>query len=38
VVKSFAYADKEAAEAEAVRLTESKNVPHTVRSDKVPMD
>lgn len=38
VVKTFAYADKAAAEAEAARLTESKNVAHTVRSDKVPME
>ncbi len=37
-VKTFAYPDKAAAEAEAKELTKSTGHPHELRATKVPMD
>ena len=38
ILKVFAYPDKKAAEAEAVRLTKMKKTQHKVRPEKVPME
>ena len=38
LVKSYPYPDRDKADAEAARLSESKNKPHFVRSEKVPME
>ena len=37
-VKAFDYPQRADADAEAVRLTETKGKPHFVRSEKVPME
>lgn len=37
-VRAFAYPDKQAAEAEAQRLSGSTGQPHEVRATKVPME